>query len=290
MSVNDRFDKKHEYMYTTAAEDVEAKRLAGHNMLHNPHTLQFLKPYIHGRKVILEIGCGSGQLAADVMSLADETAKFVGVDRDLAQIKRSSIALKEFEGRSKLVQLDLLSEFDLLRKMGPFDLIYCRWVLVHFPKDQLVNFLKNIIGLLAEGAVFLCDECDNRSVVFKPNNSGKTTAPYLEATELWSVLSLALMDDLKNDLELTAEKIIAKLQQAGGDSGNVRVEGQYQVTLRGKEQKKLIADGYRSSAAFFKSIGKPINEFIGVIDACVDDDSIEVPFLTENVVTFSKKR
>ena len=118
--MNDQSKMKNEYMYAAGGEDIEAKRLAGHNTLHNPHTLRFLKPYIHGRKSILEIGCGSGQLAADVMSFADESAIFLGVDRDPAQIKRSSILLEKFESRAQLMQIDLLTELDQLKKKGTF--------------------------------------------------------------------------------------------------------------------------------------------------------------------------
>ena len=159
---------------------------------------------------------------------------------------------------------------------------------MHLPKDQLVNFLRNIIGMLTEDGVFFCDECDNRSVEFKPNNNHAPIAPYKEATKMWSVLSLALINVLKNDLELTAEKIKIMLQEASEAIGHVCIEGQYQVTLHGKDQKKLITDGYRSSKAFFASIGKPIEGFIDTFDACIADDCIDVPFLTESVATFCK--
>ena len=275
-----------EYMYSTAANKIEAKRLAGLNILHNPYTLSYLRPYLTGGKSILELGCGSGHLALDVMKLVDSSTRYLGVDRDAAQVNNSSQLLKAYSN-AEVMQLDVLEEFNRLKERGPFDVIYCRWLLVHVPNAMRVEFLKNVLGLLSETGVFLCDECDNRTVQFRQVVQGDTATPYEKATRIWSDLSLALMGFLKNDLELTPEKITQSLLEASNEKRvDIKVEGQYQIILRGSQQKRLITDGYRSSSdIIFKVYGKPIEDFIDSFDVCVLDDNIECTFLTQNVVT-----
>lgn len=275
-----------EYMYTTAAEELEARRLQGLNDLHNPHTLKFLQRYLPGRKKILELGCGSGQLAAEVMKHADSNSHFIGIDRDPAQVQHCTNILKNNSSRVEVIKLDIVTELQQLREKGPFDLIYCRWVLVHLSNAIRIEVLRNIFSLLAENGVFLCDECDNRTVECKPIEPNKTTAPYREANKLWSELSHALMRLLKNDLELTPEKIQAAFLEASNNKGKVCVDGQYQVTFRGKEQKRLLTDS--SKAPLIKIYGQEGESMIAIFDRCAADDNIEINFLTENVVSYHK--
>lgn len=277
------------YMYSTAKEDVEEKRLAGLNELHNPYTLKFLFPLLKGRKKILEIGCGSGRLAADVLSVADEKTEFTAVDRDLGQVELAKRSLRLFSN-ARVMQLDIISDFEKLKKEGPFDLIYCRWLLVHLPSSIRVEIIKKFIELLSDIGVFLCDECDNRSVSFKPIKTDSiVSAPYEEATKLWSVISKGLMQLLGNDLEYTPEKIAKDFTEAAGKEkgGEVKVEGQYQVVMDKKDQKKLLTDGYRSSSKVVVQIcDKPFEEIIAPFDKCVADDFVKIEFLTENIVTY----
>ncbi len=275
------------YMYSTAKDELEEKRLAGLNILYNPSTIRFLSPFLTGKKKILELGCGSGTLAAEVLSLADNQVEYLGIDRDPAQVQHSIKALKRFPN-SHVVQIDIVNDFETLRKQAPFDLIYCRWLLVHLPSKKRVEVIKNILGLLSKNGVFLCDECDNRNVRFKPIESASVVrAPYQEATRLWSIISKGLMQVLGNDLEYTSEKIQEDFLLASDGIGEVKVEGQYHVILRGKSEKKLLTDGYRSSSELVSQVcNKPFEEIIEAFDKCVENESIEIEFLTENVVTY----
>lgn len=282
---------ENEYMYSSASEEVEAKRLQGLNDIHNPHTLSYLKPYLRSGIKILELGCGSGYLAAEVMDLVDSSIYFVGVDRDIAQINNTQRLLKKHQKNSELLSLDLITELDKLKEKGPFDLIYCRWVLVHLPNEVRENVLRNVIKLLAKNGIFICEECDNRSVEFQPNGEKDPTAPYEQASELWSALSLTLMKMLKNDLEFTPDKISRLLSIASnGNNKNIKIEGQYQLTLKGFHQKRLITDGYRSSASILsKAYGKPIEPIIEIFDQCAKDDGLDAPFLTQNLVSYRQR-
>lgn len=276
-----------DYMYSSAAEEVEARRLASLNQLHNPHTLRYLSPLLSGRAKILELGCGSGQLAADLLEKAESTAYYLGVDRDPAQVHHSKELLQQYPN-AEISQLDLLTELEKLKGKAPFDLIYCRWLLVHLPCTMRLEVIKNILKLLSKNGIFLVDECDNRDVRFKPIGSNSIPiAPYEQATKLWSEISLGLMQLLKNDLELAPEKIKHDFASASEGKGEIKIEGQYQVVLRGRDQKRLITDGYRSSASLVsKACTKAFAELVAPFDACVDDDQIEIEFLTQNVISY----
>lgn len=277
----------HDYMYATANEEIEETRLAGLNALHNPYTLKFLHPFLSGRRKILEVGCGAGYLAAEVLRIADIGAEYTGVDRDPAQVNLCNKSLNQFSN-ARVMQLDIVTEFEKLKSEGPFDLIYCRWVLVHLPSSVRINVIRNLLSLLSNNGVFLCDECDNRSVKFKSiRDKDAATALYSKATQLWSTISKGLMKLLGNDLEYAPEKIKMDLLTAGKGRGEVNVEGQYQIVLRQRDQKKLITDGYRSSHKIVSQVcEKPFEEIIAVFDKCIEDESIVVEFLTENVVTY----
>ncbi len=276
------------YMYTTAAKEVEANRLKGLNALHNPHTSSYIKRYLPRQK-ILELGCGSGLLAVDVLANCPPTTTYLGVDKDPGQVAWSQKNLHSFP-KAEILQLDFLENFSLLKSKGPFDLIYCRWVLVHLPKEKLVTVLKNIIDLLAPGGIFLCDECDNREVKFQPKNGRFSNSQYQKATEDWLSLSQSLMKTLGNDLELTSQKIADLLSEATQGRGEIKIEGQYQVNFETYDHKRFITDGYRSAAEFIKKAsGKDVEiDIIPTSDQCAKDDNIEVKFLQESVISYKK--
>ncbi|MDO8955089.1 MAG: methyltransferase domain-containing protein [Gammaproteobacteria bacterium] len=279
--------KANQYMYSTAAEAVEARRLKGLNKLHNPHSLSYLKPYLSSSKSILEFGCGSGYLAADVLSYVNDDTHFIGIDRDPGQVALSAKAVASFSN-AKILQLDVLTEFDRIKQLGPFDLIYCRWVLVHLPNPM--QFVQKMLGLLSDKGVFVCEECDNRTVEYRPIVTNQLTPTYAkEATKIWSEISKALMAKLNIDLELTSEKMVKLFSQASNGKGDIKVEGQYQIIFHGSEEKRLINDGYHSMAAtIHKAYGKALADFMAPFEASMNDDNIEAAFLTENVVSYRK--
>ena len=275
------------YMYTTAAEKVEAERLIGLNKLHNPHTLQYINKYLPRRK-ILELGCGSGLLAADMLTISPESS-YVGIDRDPGQIEWSRINLQKFPN-TKIIQMNILDNLLALKSEGPFDLIYCRWVLVHLPKDRLVTILEDIFSMLAPNGVFLCDECDNRQVAFRPIEVRPSVSPYEQATRDWLDLSKNLMQLFGNDLELSTEKIVEIFSKASHGIGRIGIEGHYQVIFHGYEQKRFITDGYRSAAIpISKASGKNVeHDIIPAAEQCAMDKNIEIAFLQQSVLSYSR--
>lgn len=276
------------YIYATSAEKIEESRLSGLNALHNPKTMRYLAPYLP-RKRILELACGMGLLAKEVMSKSPG-ASFVGVDCDPAQIKWTQENLKAFP-QVKVIQLDLLDTdaMQKLRQEGGFDLIYCRWILVHIPKKALITLLKNIFELLAPGGIFICDECDNRQVLFR-SSTGKALNSYCaQATKDWLNHSKALMKHFGNDFELTADKI-SQLLQATRCPGSIKIEGQYQVSLTTTVEKMHLINAYHSAAGPIKiALGKDVTTLIiPTAITCAEAANVVIDFLQENVVSWTK--
>jgi SAM-dependent methyltransferase len=275
-------------MYSTSAEEIEENRLKGLNTLHNPKTMQYIEPYLP-RKRILEIGCGMGLLAKEILTKSPG-ASFVGVDRDPAQIKWTQENLSPFPA-VKVIQLDLLeiNAMQALRQEGGFDLIYCRWVLVHIPQKKLIDLLKNIFDLLTPGGIFICDECDNRQVLFR-SSTGKTPSSYCaQATKNWLDLSKALMKHFGNDIELTSDKI-SQLLKDTHCHGHIKIEGQYQVPLTSTLEKMHLINGYHSAAGAIKlASGKDVTKLIiPTAITCAEDPNVTIDFLQENVVSWTK--
>ncbi len=295
---NEKHTSNSKYMYDTSANTVEEVRLAGLNSLHNPHTLSYLKPYFHNKNNlrVLEIACGGGYLAENVLdSHSRNISSFTGIDIDPAQVKLATHRLSKYH-TVNIAKLDVLTELEQLE--GPFDIIYCRWLLVHLPKDKIEEVLSAIFKLLSpENGVFLCDECDNRKVSFINRTEHRAPPQASIATKSWKNISKALMTHFGNDLELTPEKIGSYFDRAASRfhmSGKTTLEGQYQVTLETKEQKNLITLGYESSKEPLIQSLQAFNNKVDFLElmkpfyACREDEDIQIKFLLETVMSFQR--
>jgi SAM-dependent methyltransferase len=272
------------YMYGSASLDIETARLIRLNKLHNPHTMKNLAPFISGRKKILEIGCGTGLLAAEVLAIAEKDVEFVAVDKDPYQVNTIKKNLSEHKNAT-IMELDLTGDIAALNDIAPFDLIYCRWVLVHFPEETRINILKTLLSLLAPKGIFICDECDNRTVTYR--SIGSSTSDYNLATKMWGEISIALMKEYGTDYRLSPEKLSKQIMAAADNNGSVKLLGTYQIVFTSQRDKMLISDGFRSSAAaILASMGKDVEEVVKPFDDCAKDNMIEVDFLTENVIAY----
>lgn len=273
------------YMYGPASLDVEKNRLYRLNELYNPKTMYFLTPYISGSTKILEVGCGTGLLATEVLKLADAETSLVAVDRDPYQIETTKKNLSAYINQSTIM-LDLTDRIDSLKNTGPFDLIYCRWFLVHFPEPTRVHILQKLFTVLSPTGTFICDECDNSSVKYV--STGSSTSDCGLATQRWHQISSELMKKYGTDYQLTPDKLTDQMLKASDGVGKVELLGNYQLTFKSERDKSLISDGFRSSETFlFESMGQSIEELIAPFDDCARDEHVEAQFLRQYVVSFS---
>lgn len=276
-----------QYMYSSASNAVETKRLAGFNDIINPVTLAVLADYLKPNMRILELGCGSGELAKSVAERA-QSCELIAVDKDKAQIDLANEKLKIFEN-ARAIHLDITHDLDKLE--GKYDLIYCRWVLVHVPTKLIKKTLGKIISLLSENGIFICEECDNSKVLFSCNREDEALKKDCEkSTESWLEISNKLMKLLGNDFALTPEKITQHFIDAGAAAKQIEHLKTYQIKLKNAEEKDLICKGYRSSSEVLRQIDVDVETIIKPFEHCANDDDVEVDFLVQHFMLCRKSR
>ena len=99
---------------------------------------------LDGSKAVLEIGIGTGRLAART---ADHCKRLVGIDVSPLSIERAKENLKSFDNISFICDDFLLHSFE-----ERFDVIYSSLTMMHFENKQLV--LSKVSDLLNNGGVF----------------------------------------------------------------------------------------------------------------------------------------
>lgn len=270
--------------------ETEQRRLDALNNSHNPETLRFLQPLIPGKKRILEIGCGQGQLAKSVAAKMDSDAKLVAIDKDLHQVSASGTTLSKTD-RVEVTQVDIMNT-TALAELGKFDLIYCRWVICHIPSERRIPVIAALLQMLNIGGVFLMDECDNSTVKFYSKTSTAVPDHAEQATSLFTQVYDAIGSKRGIDLKMKADEsrvLVENASRAAKLEGTAKHEGSYCIQLDTVEKKRMVTDGKRScSSAIFDATGKKPEEVIGIYEQVEKDDDIVGDFLTENITTFTR--
>jgi SAM-dependent methyltransferase len=104
---------------------------------------------------ILDLGCGAGYALGGLK--ANSYSDITGIDSDAAQIE----AAKRRGLNAVLVEPE--QTIDFIRRMAPYDFIYCLDVLEHIPTGSLMPLLKEIKMSMAVGSHFVCrvPNCDS---------------------------------------------------------------------------------------------------------------------------------
>jgi 2-polyprenyl-3-methyl-5-hydroxy-6-metoxy-1,4-benzoquinol methylase len=282
------------YMYADTSDMTEKQRLQALNDSHTPETMTLLAPLLAGCNNILEIGCGSGQLATRVAAAMDDDATLLATDREAAQVADTNAALSGCD-RASAQKIDFMAEMEALSRYvadhGRFNLIYCRWVICHVPEKQQQAVLRSLFLLLAPGGTFVMDDCDNRDVRFTSSNPEKT-ALVKKATEQFTQFYDPIA--MRNGLNLKRDAASAvSLLNAAGTSENMmhaRLIGSYQVALDTPQRKAMVRRGKESSAKAFEDItGKSAEPFMATYRACEEDPEISGGFLGQHVTAITRK-
>jgi SAM-dependent methyltransferase len=285
------------YMFDNTLE-LEEERLKLCNILHNPKTLSFLKPHIdklpdHAK--ILEVGCGTGLLAKDLYPSLPKQSQLYLLDRSDEQLDRCE---KLFVGFNKVrfLKLDLITQAKELQQQGPFDLIYCRWVICHVPHHERIHVLKTLISALASKGVLLIEDCDNTSVAYKTHDNSPLPDYAIKAEQRFHETSKQICDYAHIHLQLSGEKILQYLQEASGHSGRVYYKGFYQMILNSKEEKRLLSLCWKTAFALvvkakgLKAVtADDAHAFVAPAEQCDDNTNIYGIFLKESICIFEKK-
>ncbi len=110
---------------------------------------------IANRRQIADIGCGSGNLSLWMaQQIASSQGKVIGVDNSEEQVRVAQRRAEE-QGIHN-VEFVVLSAYDLSSLPKNFDLVYCRWLLVHL--DDPIKAIQQMAERITKGGVLACEE------------------------------------------------------------------------------------------------------------------------------------
>lgn len=160
-----------DYPLPTGEDDRERLRLTA--AIYDPATTEFLLRHLPSEGRILEIGCGHGQIAR-WMAERSPNARVLGLDSSPAQIA----VAKSSEGPANLDFC--VGDITRWTEERRFDLIVCRFVLLHLPERAAV--LQCLLDLLSPAGTLVIEE---------PSLSSLFAVPRVPAFELANAAILA---------------------------------------------------------------------------------------------------
>lgn len=166
------------YVLNVGAPDDE--RLMISNAIYGPESLRFLTSLgLRKGQRVLEIGCGTGNVTAWIAKQVGAAGSVTAVDISTEQLEvaRKKIEVNGFQNVDFVA--DSAESLEAVR--GEFDLVYCRFLLIHLQNP--VAALKKMKSKLAKGGVLACEE---------PTTSTHLCYPHSPAFERANELTIKL--------------------------------------------------------------------------------------------------
>jgi SAM-dependent methyltransferase len=143
--------------YVLARGDEGAYRLRVVNSVHGPDTeALLLRAGLRPGMQVADIGCGVGAVTAWIAGQVGPTGTVVGIDVGPEQVRTAQEALAADGITNVRFAVASAAETGLAR--GAFDLVFCRFVLMHLP-DPLAA-IREMRDLLRPGGVLVCEDGD----------------------------------------------------------------------------------------------------------------------------------
>lgn len=278
-----------EYMFSNVSTTHEADRLRLLNESHNPYTLSYFSAALPGKKKILEIGCGDGTLAAAMALKKDPEALLIAVDREIAQVNSAAQKLKSTQNACAM-QADIPKDASRLVELGPFDLIYCRWVICHVPITEQVEVLRFLFSLLTPGGVFLMEDCNNSVVKFHTKDGSPNPQYADDATRYFQVVYDAISKRKNLNLKRTPDDWACLFREAASPLDTVEQLGDYQVSLDSYDTKHMVTLGKLSCLKEIKAMTAIDSAaVISAYEQCEQDPNIVGEFLQESIISLTRR-
>jgi SAM-dependent methyltransferase len=138
---------------TGRAADYRLSLLHG---LYGPGTRRvLLEAGLRSGMRVADLGCGVGMVTALLAGLVGPGGHVVGIDASAAQIEQARERLNGGCANTTFVQA---SATDTGLPRESFDLVYCRFLLIHLPAPG--RALREMWGLLKPGGVLVCEDGD----------------------------------------------------------------------------------------------------------------------------------
>jgi SAM-dependent methyltransferase len=150
--------------YVLATGEAAAYRLRLLHDLYGPGTWRVLREAgLRPGMCVADLGCGVGTVTALLAALVGFRGRVVGIDASAAQIARAREQVKtEFDNttfvEASATKTGLPAE--------SFDLVYCRYLLMHLPEPELA--LREMWNLLKPNGILVCEDGDLTSAGSQP--------------------------------------------------------------------------------------------------------------------------
>jgi SAM-dependent methyltransferase len=112
---------------------------------------------------VADLGCGVGTVTALLATLVGPEGHVVGIDTSAAQLAQ---ARERLNGHGRNISFVEASATDTGLPPASFDLVYCRFLLLHLPQPQ--RALAEMHALLKPGGILVCEDGDLTSAGSEP--------------------------------------------------------------------------------------------------------------------------
>jgi SAM-dependent methyltransferase len=142
--------------YALGHSQRELERLSRQAQAFEPFTRQLLQQAgISAGMRILDVGCGSGDVAFLAAELVGESGQIVGADRAAAAVQRATARAQARNARNvKFLEGDPAD----MQLEGPFDAIVGRLVLMYYPDP--IGALRKLAARVRDGGLIVFQEFD----------------------------------------------------------------------------------------------------------------------------------
>jgi SAM-dependent methyltransferase len=147
-----------------ATGEAAAHRLRLLHGLYGPGTRRvLLAAGIRRGMRVADLGCGVGTVTAWLAELVGSGGHVVGVDASAAQLAQAREQVNDGGTNVRFVEA---SATDTGLPHGSFDLVYCRFLLLHLPEPE--RALREMWSLLRPGGILVCEDGDLTSSGSQP--------------------------------------------------------------------------------------------------------------------------
>lgn len=151
--------------YVLATGEAAEHRLQILHQVYGPGTREVLRSAgIRPGMRVADLGCGVGQVTADLAELVGPDGLVIGVDLSEAQLEQADRHCQ----RRELGNVGWVAASALATGLpaGSFDLVYCRFLLLHLTAPEAA--LREMHRLLRPGGMLVCEDGDLTSAGSEP--------------------------------------------------------------------------------------------------------------------------
>ena len=150
--------------YPLATGEAAANRLRVLHALYGPGSRRVLLDAGLRRGMrVADLGCGVGMVTALLAELVGPEGHVVGIDASAAQLAQARERVPPGSTNIRFVEA---SATDTGLPPASFDLVYCRFLLIHLPEPE--KALREMQALLKPNGILVCEEPDVTSAGSEP--------------------------------------------------------------------------------------------------------------------------